>query len=240
MIESPITRPNANQVLLTIDITTGVCDEALSTPTAAIVTYHPTLFRPLASLTLANPLQTSLLRCAAAGVSIFSPHTSLDSARNGVNDWLASAFGSQGTTAPIEQKVNEEPGVGIGRLVTLNTPLPLASIIPLIKSHLGLQYIQVAQASANSISSIAICAGSGGSVFKDVKADLYWTGEMSHHEVLSAVANGTSVILCGHSNTERGYLTQLKPRLLQELASDNAEALDVVISEKDRDPLVVA
>jgi len=80
------------------------------------------------------------LRCAAAGVSIFSPHTSLDSAKHGVNDWLASAFGSEVISTPIEQKLDEEEGVGIGRLVSLGSPLPFSSIIPLIKSHLGLSY----------------------------------------------------------------------------------------------------
>jgi len=37
-----------------------------------------------------------------------------------------------------------------------------------------------APAKDSKISTVAICAGSGGSMFKDVKADLYWTGEMSH------------------------------------------------------------
>lgn len=87
-----------------------------------------------------SPLEASLLRCAAAGVSIYSPHTSLDSAKHGVNDWLASAFGLEASSTPIEQKINEEPGIGIGRLVNLHPPLPFSSIIPLIKSHLGLKH----------------------------------------------------------------------------------------------------
>lgn len=64
----------------------------------------------------------------------------MDSARYGVNDWLASAFGPGTVDAPIEQKVNEDPGVGIGRLVNLKVPLPLSMIIPLVKSHLDLQH----------------------------------------------------------------------------------------------------
>jgi putative NIF3 family GTP cyclohydrolase 1 type 2 len=37
-----------------------------------------------------------------------------------------------------------------------------------------------APAEKSSIKTVALCAGSGGSMFKNVKADLYWTGEMSH------------------------------------------------------------
>jgi hypothetical protein len=43
----------------------------------------------------------------------------------------------------------------------------------------------------------------------------------------------------GHSNTERGYLTRLKPLLLRELASEDGEVLDVAISQADKDPLII-
>ena len=46
------------------------------------------------------------------------------------------------------------------------------------------------------IKTIAICAGAGGSFFGSVTADAFFTGEMSHHEVLAAVAKGSNVILC--------------------------------------------
>ena len=36
----------------------------------------------------------------------------------------------------------------------------------------------------------------GGSVLSGVQADVYWTGEMQHHDILAAVGQGTSVILC--------------------------------------------
>ena len=46
------------------------------------------------------------------------------------------------------------------------------------------------------VSTIAICAGSGGSMLLGVDADVYFTGEMSHHEVLAAIQGGHNVILC--------------------------------------------
>ena len=61
------------------------------------------------------------------------------------------------------------------------------------------------------------------------------TGEMSHHEVLDAVHSGTSVILCEHSNTERGYLKLFAKKLTGML--DNH--VEVVVSEKDTDPLKI-
>lgn len=61
------------------------------------------------------------------------------------------------------------------------------------------------------------------------------SGEMSHHEVLDAVAKGTSVILSEHSNSERGFLTVFRERLAVRLP----DSVAVVVSKADRDPLVV-
>lgn len=64
---------------------------------------------------------------------------------------------------------------------------------------------------------------------------LHVAGEMSHHDVLDAVANGISVILCEHSNTERGFLSELRDMLTIHLQNK----INIILSEKDRDPLQV-
>jgi putative NIF3 family GTP cyclohydrolase 1 type 2 len=69
-----------------------------------------------------------------------------------------------------------------------------------------------------------------------VKADLYLTGEMQHHDVLDAVHEGTHVVLCDHSNTERGYLKMFADKLAVQLCGGNVE---VVLSQADRDPLQI-
>lgn len=84
------------------------------------------------------------------------------------------------------------------------------------------------------MNTVAVCAGSGGSLLRDVKASLYLTGEMSHHDVLHAVYNGSNVILCDHSNTERGFLTVLQNKLQSELPG-----IDICVSTVDKDPLEI-
>ena len=56
---------------------------------------------------------------------------------------------------------------------------------------------------------------------------------MSHHEILDAVSNHVTVLLCEHSNTERGFLKFFSPTLEKLLGDD----VDIVISERDRDPI---
>ena len=54
-------------------------------------------------------------------------------------------------------------------------------------------------------------------------------------KALAAVAAGTSVVLAGHSNTERGFLRVLAERL----SSEFGEGLEVVVADGDHDPLTV-
>ena len=72
-------------------------------------------------------------------------------------------------------------------------------------------------------------------MLRGVVADVFLTGEMAHHDLLEANARGTSVILCEHSNTERGYLAVLKESLVEALG----RKVEVVLSQKDRDPVTV-
>lgn len=256
LLESPNQRAGGkNRVLLTIDLTTQVLSEALAKDTSVIVAYHPPIFSGLKSLTLSNPLQSSLLQCAVTGISIYSPHTALDSVWGGINDWLAEGLLSKKQDDVVGALAAEKIGAnGVsegaeGRLVTLKEAIPMDVLVHRVKSHLRLTHLQVGinqlvESRSSPVRTIAICAGSGGSMLAGKKADVYLTGEMSHHEVLAALARGTNVILCGHTNTERGYLPLLAAKLREELqgqrvAGEGIEDVEVIVSQKDQHPLEI-
>lgn len=74
-------------------------------------------------------------------------------------------------------------GAGMGRMAKLSEPLDTRQAIKMVKDHLRLDFVQLAEPQPDvrkPIKSVAVCAGSGGSVFKGVEADLLITGEMSH------------------------------------------------------------
>ncbi|KAJ2797728.1 hypothetical protein H4R20_005083, partial [Coemansia guatemalensis] len=254
LLEAAKPRAEASRVFMTIDLTPQTLGEALDDPSVGvIVSYHPPIFAAWKSLTMSNLKQSLVLKCAAAGVSIYSPHTSLDSCANGINDWLAglisekdSAVVAPITPASVEDAMGQE-NVGSGRVVELPTPQPLDAIVAAVKQKLGLDRIRVARAVCHSgekqklVSKIAICAGSGASVVGQVEADVYFTGEMGHHDMLGAIARGTSCILAEHSNSERGYLKAvLAKRLQQQLDADNVDTpTNIVVSEQDRDPVTI-
>jgi len=236
-------------VLLTIDLTSAVAQEAIDSPTSVIISYHPPIFKPLSSLTLSNSIQKSLLLCAAHGISVYSPHTALDSVNGGINDWLAGVVvdGQKTGFEKVYAGAEKEPGVGgEGRLVRLEQEIEMDILVQRIKRHLKLDKVEVAYSTSRDlkkIKSVSMCAGAGGSMLLGTDADVYFTGEMSHHEVLAAVASGHNVVLCGHTNTERGYLPTLAKNLAEELKSGSgyigeAKGLDVHVSQQDRHPLI--
>ncbi|KAJ7051616.1 GTP cyclohydrolase 1 type 2/Nif3 [Mycena amicta] len=214
-----------------------------------LVSYHPPVFQGLKSLTLSSPLQTSLLRCAAGGISIYTPHSALDSVWGGVNDWLAGIVSGRESDQRvlILDTIRGNLKGGEGRRVELEEPVEISELVSRIKTGLGLSSVQVGYSPIREdhiVRSIAICAGSGASMFAGLKedADVYFTGEMQHHEVLAAVAKGIHVILCGHTNTERGYLPILADKLRAELGKEAASEVnetEVLVSEADRNPLAL-
>ncbi|KAA8905696.1 hypothetical protein TRICI_005248 [Trichomonascus ciferrii] len=234
-------------VLLTIDLTASVCNEALVKKSSMIMAYHPFIFRGLKAVTTKDPQQTSLLKLVKAGISVYCPHTAVDAAVGGVNDWLASALSNdkeseryaiEKTTVP-----GHEDGGGMGRFVRLTEPVPVQELISRAKVALGLKHVQVAMAPKHQqgglVETIAVCAGSGGGLLRGVAADLHFTGELGHHEALFLKETGTSAIICGHSNTERPFLQVLKSQLQKQLEKDHSGSVKVEVSETDEDPLQV-
>jgi hypothetical protein len=134
---------------------------------------------------------------------------------------------------------------GVGRRLKLDRPVPLGQVVGRVKSNLGLPAVSVAVGGAAAsrgldapITTVAVCPGSGGAVADLALAEgceVFVTGEMSHHEVLKATAMGLTVVLAGHTATERGYLPLLASRLGAAMPG-----VRVAVAASDRDPAAPA
>lgn len=338
---------SAARILLTIDLTEEVLGEAIGLEAGMIVAYHPPIFAPLTSVTERTEKERIVLRAARLGVAVYSPHTALDNAAGGVNDWLARGIG-EGDVRALEpartlprseerkvvtycpadavEKVRgalatvgagrigdyelcsfeipgrgtfrgrdgtnpavgeagrlehvdevrlemvcpadalglavlairqvhpyEEPPIeihellaqpdrrqGTGRRLVLDRAADVETIADRLRAHLGPDggaRLRVARVPGGPKEhrTIGICAGSGGSLLPTAIAqgcDLFFTGEMKHHEVLAARSAGCAVLLAGHTNTERGYLPILRDRLAEDL-----DGVRIHVAERDGDPL---
>jgi putative NIF3 family GTP cyclohydrolase 1 type 2 len=83
----------AKRVLITLDLTDAVAEEALKSKVDLVLAYHPPIFKPVARLTPEMPGPTRLLpELLAKRISIAALHTALDVAVGGTNDCLLDAF----------------------------------------------------------------------------------------------------------------------------------------------------
>lgn len=235
LLVQPNPRPRrVARALLTVDLSLAVVAEAIAARADLVVSYHPPIFHGLKRLHADGGAQEAVLRAAGAGIAVYSPHTALDAAPSGLADWLVECV--LGGEAPKEVR---PCGDGeFGRVVALAEQLPFAMLLQRCKRKLGVRALQVARPAKPpaKVASIAVAAGAGGSLLRGVAADVLVTGEMSHHDALAAVAAGRSVVLAGHSNTERGFLPVLGKRLRSAFGRD----LDVRVSKADRDPFAIA
>lgn len=83
-------------VLLTIDLTEQVLVEARAIGAGAIIAYHPPIWEPIKTLAASSPGERIIRTAIENKIAIYSPHTALDAARDGLTDWLC-----EGLSAPV-------------------------------------------------------------------------------------------------------------------------------------------
>jgi dinuclear metal center YbgI/SA1388 family protein len=220
-------------VLLAIDATLAVVEEATRLKCGLIVAYHPPIFEGLKRVVAGHPAYEA----ARSGVAIYSPHTALDVAIGGTNDVLADAVGMTArtplrTTARARERGTSE---GIGRIGSIER-IERRSVVERLKRAVGVDATLVAGPLDALAERVAVCAGAGGDLLGAAiaeRADIFITGELRHHDALRAAASGVMVIALRHSASERCALPALGGRISAALPG-----LRVTISEVDRDPFV--
>lgn len=234
LLLEPYDQKPVEKILLTNDLTEAVMREAIEKKANMILSYHPPIFAAMKRITQKDWKQRIVSMCFAHSIAMYSPHTAWDATLGGVNDWLASALPVK-DIKPIQPLANcDDPNVGSGRI--FSTKINLENAIKAVQKHIGLDVhvaMGVEHTLATDIKKVAVCAGSGASLLRGVQADLYITGEMSHHDVLDANHQNISVILCNHSNSERGFLKKFKTKL-EDMLNEQCE---VLVSEADEDPI---
>jgi dinuclear metal center YbgI/SA1388 family protein len=223
-----------NRVLLTVDLTASVVEEALVGETDLIVAYHPPIFKGFTRLRRDVAIEQAVLALVEAGVALYSPHTALDACRGGLNDWLALTAGS-GQLSAISPDATA-PDCGAGRVNRLEVPAVVSELLKSYSAATQAPYLRLADQNPNApVVAVAVTAGAGGSVLERwvgqrPPRSLLVTGELRHHDVLAWTAAGHAVLLLEHDCSERGYLPEFKSRLSSLVASD----VDVRVSSTDR------
>jgi len=216
------------RILVTVDYTRGVADEG---DCDLVVAYHPPMFAAVKRV----PHQALWAEAVRKGIALYSPHTALDVAHGGTNDFLGDACAMTSRTALRRFALEEDPALGLGRVGDV-APTTLRDLVAQLKPALGLGHVLVAGDLAHPVKRVAVAAGAGGELLNDAlraHADVFLTGEIRHHDALSAVAKGTAVIATMHSNSERAAV-----RAYAKTLAERMPELAVRFSEADADPFV--
>ncbi|MFC6039861.1 Nif3-like dinuclear metal center hexameric protein [Paenisporosarcina macmurdoensis] len=79
-------------VLVTLDVTLEVVQEAIDQNCQLILAHHPPIYRPLKNLRTDTPTGKIVELCMKHDIAVYAAHTNLDVAPGGVNDLLAEAL----------------------------------------------------------------------------------------------------------------------------------------------------
>jgi len=192
-------RQEISAVLVALDVTPGVIQEAKGLGAQLIVSHHPLMRSPRRELIEEDREDVLLAGLIRAELSLIAAHTNFDKAAGGVSDALLDALG-------LSFK-KQEGESGLTRTATLPEPLSLDALARQAEVKLGDAVRRfVLPGDAAPVQKLTVCGGSGGDFWQDALqagADCFLTGECRHHIALEAVQRGLRVLECGHAATER-------------------------------------
>ena len=196
-------RRSVSAVAVAHEITGSVVEDILARGVDLAITYHPLVFHPLPSVTAVAGPEGRSFALVEGGVSVISVHTNWDVASGGTADCLAAELQVEDVEGfGVMETADGEP-IPVGRHGSFDgTP---ADLMDTVRTALGSRP-RAAGLGERRIRRVAVVPGSGGAHVDDaisVGADVYVTGDVSHHEARRAVDHRMAVIDAGHGPTER-------------------------------------
>ncbi len=189
------------RVLIALDATEEVVDEAISEGCQMIVTHHPIIFRPIKRLADENRQQRTIAKAIRHGVALYAAHTNLDSApHRGISHHLASMLGLR-VVSLLEPSAVE--GVGIGVVCELPEAVATEEFLARIKDVLGVVALRHSVVRIDKVQRVAICSGSGGGLIEMAEksgADLYLAADFKYHDFVDA--DRMVLVDAGHFESE--------------------------------------
>jgi len=241
--ERPVRR-----IHLAVDAVASVVAEAVDAGADLLLTHHPLLLRGVTSVAADGFKGRAIHDLVEGGCALLSCHTNADAARRGVSDALIAACGvNPDDAAPLVPDA-ADPRVGLGRVGTLEHPVTLAELAERLALRIppAVQGLRVAGEPELRIGTVAVCGGSGDSLFDTVRAhgaDVYVTADLRHHpaseareRALGPGEHGTPALIdAAHSASEALWLPWAAEDLQRALSARGFE-VDVHVSTLRTDP----
>ena len=199
----PDPQKEVRKVLICLDVTQAVIEEAVEDGCEVILAHHPMLHGGVESVDAAQYRGRKLISLIENGIAVMSFHTRLDGVDGGVSDMLADLIGVKNTV-----KIGEK---GICRLGELETPLPAPVFAERIKEALGAPFVEYSD-TGKLIRTVGV---GGGSVNSHIPyalaagADAFVGGEIGYHNLTDSKDMGICLFAAGHFYTENPVCARL-------------------------------
>ncbi len=220
------------KVLIALDATDRVVEQAVREQADLVLTHHPLIFRALKQINDENFISRRIVKLLQADISYFAMHTNFDVAPGCMADLAAARMKLQnGEPLEVTGEVDGE-SVGIGKSGTLETPAEMDALARQVKEAFGLPFVLVygSDAVGETVSRVAISPGAGGSMIRHAlqkKAEVLITGDIGHHDAIDAAAEGVAIIDAGHYGLEHIFI----PFMAEYVTRVTGGTVEVILAE---------
>ena len=223
------------RILVSLDITERVVQEAADGGFDLIVSHHPVMnctWHPVQTLRTDDRQGRILTKLTENRISAICMNTNLDAAEGGVNDVLAQKLGLEGLTPLTEEK--------IGRIGTLKCEMPLVEFTRFVIESLGCNGLRYTDC-GKPVHRVAVGGGACGDYIPQAIAagcDTFVTSDLRYHDFLDTTE--LHLIDAGHFPTEDviceplvTYLQRAFPTaIVMKTAAHDCETIQYCIKEK--------
>ncbi len=235
--------PNAEaqSLLVALDPTTALLDEAEAKGANVVITHHPAIFHPLKALRTDQPGCRFLTRAIQKDIHVIACHTNLDSAAGGVSDILAQRLDLTDIVPLVPSRSDKTSACGLGRFGRCSKPMSPQECIKQLRLACGAPWLLEAGIRPAQVKTIAVCGGSCSEFAETAMlagADLFITAEVKHSIARWAEEAGFWIIDGGHFATEQLAISPLQERLQREMENRNLK--NSVYTVRQQPPLIMA
>lgn len=221
---------DVKKIMIALDGSSAVVDEAIQKQVDLLITHHPFLFNPMLSMNYDSPFGKKMLMVFEHHLNIYAMHTNFDVATDGMNDILSKMLGLEN----IHAQKNEIDGTCFLRMGEISE-MKLSQFAEYVIEKLHLDGARIIGNPDQIIRKVGIVGGGGSSdLFNAIshKCDCFITGEIRHNQALDALDYNICIIEVNH-DVEANFKEVLKKELCTVFQNEDVE---IITSEVEKSP----